>query len=151
MGNNETPSEIPEIPEITEEEKNKLKENLKKGINIQIKFNKQLQDAEEKINKSVDIQNQIMSDGNLDCSDITFEKLNFTNQDPDPDKINEIINEIRSMMECSDIEGFENDTKLLFEKFSFNDHCIYILIILFLILIFKDEIIKSKYFKKIFS
>lgn len=133
--------------------KNKAKNLMRKAILTQHKFNRLSNEASKRIDDSIKLQNRLLGEGVIECKDISHSGLNFQDEYKNDEVINTILNEIKDAI-CDfggeTLEGFENINKEIFNKLSLNEHCIYILIILVIILIFKGEIIKSKFFKNLF-
>ena len=90
-------------------------------------------------NLSLKLQNRLLGEGVIECKDISHSGLNFQDEYKNDEVINTILNEIKDAI-CDfggeTLEGFENINKEIFNKLSLNEHCIYILIILVIILIF---------------
>ena len=132
--------------------KNKAKNLMRKAILTQHKFNRLSNEASKRIDDSIKLQNRLLGEGVIECKDISHSGLNFQDEYKNDEVINTILNEIKDAI-CDfggeTLEGFENINKEIFNKLSLNEHCIYILIILVIILIFKGEIIKSKFFKNL--
>ena len=133
--------------------KNKAKNLMRKEILNKHKFNRLSNEASKRIDDSIKLQNRLLGEGVIECKDISHSGLNFQDEYKNDEVINTILNEIKDAI-CDfggeTLEGFENINKEIFNKLSLNEHCIYILIILVIILIFKGEIIKSKFFKNLF-
>ena len=133
--------------------KNKAKNLMRKAILTQHKFNRLSNEASKRIDDSIKLQNKLLGEGVIECKDVSHSGLNFQDEYKNDEVINTILNEIKDAI-CDfggeTLEGFENINKEIFNKLSLNEHCIYILIILVIILIFKGEIIKSKFFKNLF-
>ena len=123
---------------------------LKEQVTELKKNNTELQSL---LDDSIKLQNRLLGEGVIECKDISHSGLNFQDEYKNDEVINTILNEIKDAI-CDfggeTLEGFENINKEIFNKLSLNEHCIYILIILVIILIFKGEIIKSKFFKNLF-
>ena len=133
--------------------KNKAKNLMREAILTQHKFNRLSNEASKRIDDSIKLQNRLLGEGVIECKDISHSGLNFQDEYKNDEVINTILNEIKDAI-CDfggeRLDGFENINKEIFNKLSLNEHCIYILIILVIILIFKGEIIKSKFFKNLF-
>ena len=133
--------------------KNKAKNLMRKAILTQHKFNRLSNEASKRIDDSIKLQNRLLGEGVIECKDISHSGLNFQDEYKNDEVINTILNEIKDAI-CDfggeTLVGFENINKEINNNLSLNEHSIYILIILVIILIFKGEIIKSKFFKNLF-
>jgi|TARA_Y100000389_G_C17211202_1_gene388585 hypothetical protein len=134
--------------------KNKSLGTLRKALKIQHEASNELKEVEQKTENAIKLQNKILGLGVIECEDISHSRLNTPIEYKNSDSYNNILNEIKDVV-CDvegtlDLEGFENMNLEIFNRLSLNDHCTYILIILFLILIFKKQIMNSKYIKNLF-
>lgn len=138
-----------------EETKQSTLNLLRRGMKIQHQANEKLKTIEKEVEDAIKLQNQTLGLGVLECDDITHSKLNTPNELRNSEYYNAILNEIKALV-CDvepaiGVEGFENMNIEIFNRLSLNDHCIYILIVLILILIFKKQIMNNKFIKNIFG
>ena len=140
---------------------------LKRSINSQVRAEIAKEESETAAVRGMQIQNQVLNASTLSCDDlITGESgLNFPTEERDQNTRTgahrlRILNDIRVSFACSTlqslepftnyVEGYNNMKSFSLEKFNLDNHCIYILIFLILIIIFKDEIMKFPIIKKYF-
>jgi len=117
---------------------------------------------ETKANAVAQLQSRLLSNNSLDCENITADALSFTDEERNTDTkrgkiFKRILGELRGAFMCPQsiqdliepysnvtnmMEGFNNMNELYFEKLGLNNHCIYILVLLVLMIIFKEQLLK---------
>ena len=117
---------------------------------------------EKKANAVAQLQSRLLSNNSLDCENLTADALSFTDEERDLETkrgkiFKRILGELRGAFMCPQsiediiepysnvtnmMEGFNNMNELYFEKLGLNNHCIYILVLLVLMIIFKEKLLK---------